>query len=180
MKQYQTLKSMRILFKSVALLLIFSLCGFSSDSSRYKFHRVFIYSFTRYIQWPAEYDQGNFVIGVLGDSPIQASLEEMAQKKSRRGQPFVVQQMKMEEKWQKCHILFVPEERSEALEQVLAKTRRMPTLIITESRGLGRKGSHINFVPKNGKWRFELNKKALEQTGLKVSSDLIRFAIPVS
>ena len=44
-------------------------------------HSVFIFSFTRYIQWPDAYNAGDFEIMVLGDSPIVEELKAMAQAK---------------------------------------------------------------------------------------------------
>jgi len=57
--------------KKVSLIVILSALSFlQSASQNYKMHTVFIFSFTRYIQWPENYNSGDFEILVLGDSPI--------------------------------------------------------------------------------------------------------------
>ena len=66
----------------IALLLAFSLLP--AFAQTYRMHSVFIYSFTRYVQWPAAYNQGDFEILVLGDSPILEELKAMAQAKKVR------------------------------------------------------------------------------------------------
>jgi hypothetical protein len=171
---------MKIFTKLVAFLLIFFTFSFSSDSSPYKFHTIFIYNFTRYIHWPAEYQSGDFVIGVLGESEIQPYLEEMAQRKKMRERSFQVHRMDLNASLQKCHILFVPQAQSEQLDEVLAKLKGNATLVITEKPGMCQKGSMINFISIGGRWKFELNKEALEKAKLKVSSELVRFAVPIS
>jgi YfiR/HmsC-like len=52
-----------------------------ADAQTYQLHSVFMYSFTRYIQWPEESNQGDFEIHVLGDSPILAELKKMSESK---------------------------------------------------------------------------------------------------
>jgi hypothetical protein len=44
-----------------------------------KLKAVFVYNFTRYLDWPQK--SGNFVILVLGRSPIYAELADIALKK---------------------------------------------------------------------------------------------------
>jgi hypothetical protein len=53
------------------------------------------------------------------------------------------------------------------------------TLIITEKQGLVEKGAGINFVIKNNRQKFELNKKNVERYKLKVSSNLEALAFTV-
>lgn len=67
------------------LVLIFLFTTSLAFSQNYQLHSVFIYSFTRYVQWPDEYNKGDFEIVVLGDSPITEELQKLAQaKKGRR------------------------------------------------------------------------------------------------
>lgn len=48
-------------------------------------------------------------------------------------------------------------------------------LLITEGKDLARNGSMINFKDVDGKLRFEVNTANIEQAGLKVSQELVRF-----
>jgi hypothetical protein len=49
--------------------------------------------------------------------------------------------------------------------------------VVTEQDGLALKGSHINFVLKDGKLAFELNQNALTKNKLKAANELTRLAI---
>jgi len=64
-----------------SLVFLMALCLVPSFAQNYKMHAVFIYSFTRYVQWPDAYNQGDFEILVLGDSTILDELKAMAQAK---------------------------------------------------------------------------------------------------
>jgi hypothetical protein len=143
----------------------------------YQLHSVFIYSFTKYIQWPADYNQGDFEINVLGDSPMLAELKKLSELKKVGNRTIKVTNLNSVADLRKCNILFVPAAKSNQLGEVLAKLGSNATLVITEQAGLGAKGSAINFITKDGKVAFELNQGALTKHGLKASIELIRLAI---
>lgn len=143
----------------------------------YRIHSVFLYNFTKYVQWPAAAQSGDFVIGVVGDSPIYDELMKVTNGKMAGAQKIVVKKFKPSDAVDGCHMLFVPS--SANFDKVQAKTAGKPVLLITEKAGLSQKGSAINFVVRDNKWRFELNENATRSAGLKVASELSKLAIAV-
>ncbi len=147
-----------------------------AQNSDHKFHSVFILNFIKYIQWPNV--SSDFVIGVLGDADIIAELERSSQNKNVAGQKIVIKKYDNINDFNgECHVFYIPNGKSKHLADALTKTSGKSTLVITEKNGLASKGSGINFVLKDGRWKFELNKEATEKAGLKVSSDLAKLAI---
>jgi hypothetical protein len=163
--------------KYVITLLFFVSVITSSMSQNYKMHTVFIFSFTRYIQWPATYNGGEFEIIVLGDSPILDELKAMAQAKKVGDRSIKVTRISSPEEIRKCNILFVPANQSSQINEVLNKVTTQSILVVTEEPGLGAKGSNVNFITRDGKLAFELNQGAATRQGLKVSNELSRLAI---
>jgi YfiR/HmsC-like len=160
------------------LVVIFSVFNFVSVMAQsYKMHTVFIFSFTRYIQWPDSYNGGDFEILVLGDSPIVDELKSMAQVKKVGDRAIKVTKINNVSEIRKCNILFIPTAKSPQIAEVLAKIATQSILVVTEDQGLGAKGSNVNFVTKDGKLAFELNQGATTKQGLKVSNELSRLAI---
>ncbi|MDO1447248.1 YfiR family protein [Rhodocytophaga aerolata] len=153
--------------------------GAQAQTTDYKFHSVFIYNFTKYIQWPAEQQAGDFVIGVLGNSSISEDLEKMAMNKTVGTQKIVVKKFKSAAEAGTCHILFIPNNSNVSFDDIQHKFKGKPTLLITEKTGLAQKGSGINFVLQDNKWKFELNEAATQSAGLKVSKELSKLAITV-
>ena len=148
-----------------------------ASAQNYKMHAVFIYSFTRYVQWPEAYNQGDFEILVLGDSPILEDLKAMAQAKKVGERIIKVTKIKDPAEIRKCSMLFVSAARSNQIDEILAKVNTQSILIITEEPGLAAKGSDINFITKDGKLAFELNQASVNKQGLRVSNELSRLAI---
>lgn len=160
-------------------VLILSVIPFMAKSQDYRIHSVFIYNFTKYIQWPSSEQSGDFVIGVLGNSPIVASLEKLASERKIGTRSMVVKKFSSVAEITKCHMLFIPDRNSNDLEAALAKINGQSTLVMTERNGLGAKGSNINFITVDGKQKFELNKAATEKAQLKVSNELTSLAIVI-
>lgn len=163
--------------KRTLLVLIFLFAFFGSQAQSYKLHSLFIFSFTRYVQWPDDYNSGDFEIVVLGESPIIDELKAMAQAKKVGDRMIKVTRVNSPAEIPKCHILFVAPSKSTQLQDVLSKVSNMPVLIVSEEAGLGAKGSIINFIEKDGKLAFELNQSAVARQKLKVSNELSRLAI---
>jgi len=136
-------------------------------------------NFTKLIEWPASYREGNFVVGVVGNSPLYTELTKMAKTKKVSNQSLEIRRFGNVDDIAKCHILFVSENKSEDLSSVVSKVKPNSTLIITAKQGLVEKGSGINFIVKNNRQKFELNKKNVEKYKLKVSSNLEALAFSV-
>lgn len=165
--------------KKYILFLLLTVAAYSGKAQvqNYKLQSVFIYSFTRYIQWPDDYNQGDFDIHVLGDSPIFTELQSMAQvRKVGADRQIKVTKINSLAEIKKCNILFVSS-KSASIADVLGKMEARPTLVVTEEPGLAAKGSDINFVVKDSKPAFELNQTAINKRGFKISLELIRLAI---
>ncbi len=164
--------------KKVSLIVVLSALSFIHGAAQnYKMHTVFIFSFTRYIQWPDTYNSGDFEILVLGDSPIVDELKAMAQVKKVGDRPIKVIKISEPSQIRKCNILFIPSAKSGQIAEILGKVTSQSILLVTEEPGLGAKGSNVNFITKDGKLAFELNQAATTKQGLKVSNELSRLAI---
>jgi YfiR/HmsC-like len=159
------------------LALIFFIVCYSSYGQNYQVHGVYMYSFTRYIQWPDEYNTGDFEISVLGDSPITEELKKLAEMKKVGDRAIKVTRVASANDIKKCNILFVPADKSPQLTEILVKVGTKSTLVVTELPGLGAKGSAVNFISKDGKLAFELNQGVLAKQRLKASNELTRLAI---
>jgi hypothetical protein len=161
------------------LVLIYLFTNSLAFSQNYQLHSVFIYSFTRYVQWPDDYNQGDFEIMVLGDSPILEELKKLAQAKKVGDRSIRVIRITSPSEIKKCNILFLPADKSGQLTDVLTKIGSASILLATEQPGLGSKGSAINFITKDGKLAFEMNQAVMNKQKLKASNELTRLAIVI-
>ncbi len=142
-----------------------------------KVQAMFVYNFIKYVEWPASSKSGNFVIGIYGNSSIYEELIKVAESKTAGSQPIVVKKIANAGEIADQHMLFIASNKSKELGDIVGIIGTKPTLIITESAGLIDKGAAINFVVIDNKQRFELKRENLSNKGLKISSELEKFAI---
>ena len=140
---------------------------------------LFIYQFTKYVEWPAGSKGGEFVIGVVGNSSVVSVLEQMATTKKVGAQPIVVKKFSSASQVSGCQMLYLCSDKSSDFTAVLSKLKGKSTLLITEASGLAKKGSVINFVLQDNRQKFELSKNNASKFGLSVSSSLTQLAISV-
>jgi len=175
------------LFASFFSLIVFISWSFapatktSSVDTGAKVKAVFIYNFTKYIEWPAEYQSGEFTIGILGSSDaLFSELVKMSKVKKVSNQSFSIQTIDNIKDIEKPHILYIPQDSDINLTQAVEKLKGKSTLIVTEKPGLARKGSGINFIFEGNRQKFELNKSNIESHNLKVASNLEKLAVLVN
>lgn len=137
---------------------------------------VFIYNFTRYIEWEEGNSPGDFIIGVVGSSAVTASLNEIARSNKVNNKRIVIRVFDTPDHIEHCQILFIPGNLSYSLSSILIRVDK-GMLTVSEEQGFARRGTAFNFLLLNGKLKFEANLKSLAATGLKVSSQLLKLAI---
>lgn len=167
---------------SIFILLFILNSGFKLDGNidtNAKIKAVFIYNFTKYIEWPQAYKEGEFTIGIVGETPLYSELIKMTETKKVANQTLEVKKFSSPNDVTKCHILYVSKDKSQSLTEIIKKVKNNSTLLVTEESGLADKGSGINFIIKDNRQKFELNKSNVEKYKLKVSSNLEALAFTV-
>ena len=167
------------MFKKFVYLIIicsaYSLCGAAQRGEEdYNLKAAFIYNFTKYIDW-GDRDSGPFTIGVIGDSPVYNSLREIAKTKTVNNREIQLYHFNDPDDIIPCHILFISADNSFSLSSVLARVNK-GTLTISEEPGYADFGTAFNFFIDNHKLKFEANISALNEEGMKASSQLLKLA----
>jgi hypothetical protein len=137
-----------------------------------KFKALFIYNFTKHILWPGNYSEGNFVIGILGTSPVANELNIIASKKNVNGQNIVVEKYSSVKQIVHCHMLYIPNYNNSRLAAVAEQCKDKPVVIITDNYRLDNSRAAINFIMKEGYLDFEIFKDNLLKNGLQVNPKL--------
>jgi len=157
-------------------------CSFSfaplQEIEEYNIKAAFIYKFTNYIDWD-QLPPNEFIIGVVGSSPITGQLAEIAKTKTVRDKKIIVRQFNKAAEIGPCQILFISQNSLLPLSDILAKIPARGTLTISEKEGYAKKGTAINFVQVDNRLKFEANPKGITNAGLKASSQLLKLAIIV-
>jgi len=167
--------------RKIGVILILNLLPFSTfaQTEIARAQALFIYNFSRLIEWPPNYKTGPFVIGVLGTGAISEQLKTFTTGKQVGTQPITVKNYGSPEEISTCHILFIPFSETKYMARILSQIASKSTLIITEKNAAIAEGSAINFVVIGDKLKFELSPNNAIKYNIKLSSKLNEMAYKV-
>jgi hypothetical protein len=151
-------------------------CWATGESREYQIKAAFLLNFAQFIQWPANAfatPDAPFVIGVLGDDPFRAALDQTVEGETVRSRKIVLRRGRTADELKDCQMIFLGKSEEAHMREVLLKLGKSPVLTISEIRGFARRGGIIDFYPEGGKVRFEINPGAAEERGLKINSQLL-------
>jgi hypothetical protein len=173
----KTMKTIKIIFLLSLSTLLLNNTVQSQDRAEHELHSMMIYNFLKYIQWPGDKNSGEFIIGVLKDDDVYNTLHTWYDNKERGGKKFIIKKFNSAAEITECQLLYVGASASNQFDEVLGKLKSNATLTVSNKRGLGEKGSCINFKVMDGRLKFELNQSAMGKASLKTSSQLSAMAI---
>ena len=142
-------------------------------------YALMIHKFAQYTEWPANKKQGDFVIGVVGNTSVYEKLKDVAQKKKIGTRAIVVKKFPSVNEIADCHMIFVPESEKNHLPTVSSKVKPKNTVIVSEAANTT-SPFIFNFIKQGSNVKFQLNNSNASAHGVKVSSKLVKLAIKVS
>jgi hypothetical protein len=162
----------------LTLLLFISLpVAVQAQTTNYKAYSVFLYSFTKYIEWPADARQGDFVIAVLGNQKLLQEMQTGVAGRKAGSQTIKVIESKNASDLNGVHMIFISDLKSGSTEDIVKQFNGKPVLVVTERDGLVKKGAGISFiVADDNTLKFQVNEQTLIDQHLKASSAIVSLA----
>ena len=163
--------------KLVLLLAAFVLNAFGPgvDGNEYQIKAMFIFNFTKYVEWPETKMTDIFTIGVIGESEIIEPLENIAAQKKAGEKKIEIKKLTVDDDTY-CNIIIVSHSRLSKLDLIEKKYQNKGVLIVTDE---STKSAAINLVTRDNKIRFEVNQSLAKSGGVKISSQLLSLAVAV-
>ncbi len=156
--------------------------GGLAQSREYLLKAGFIEKFTHFVTWPGAQIRGDslFRVAVLGENRFGLTLQEIFSKVKVEKRTVAVSYISDIDEIGDAKILFISGSvGGEMADNIFSHTRGKPILTIAETKGFGKRGAMINLLVVDNFIRYEINLKALGQSGLRMSSLLMNSAIIV-
>ena len=153
--------------------------GQESGFTEYKVKALFLYNFSKYVEWPPQaFLDANapITIGIIGDDNFGEDLPRAVDGKTVGGRTLVIKHLSANDSPQGCQILFISDSEFSHLDDILNRTATLPVLTVGEDKLFSKDGGIINFVLKDGNVRLEINLDSANKAGLKISSKLLAVA----
>lgn len=163
----------------VVLLLLSGTRAQSPAAGEYQVKAAFLYNFAKFIAWPpSSFSDASapLRICVLGQDPFGQELRDITSDKNINGRRLQVDQVADLGLARTCHILFVASSEKAQLKRIFESLQGTDALTVGDTKGFIDQGGMINFVLENNRVQFEVNHKAAERAGLKISSKLLNVA----
>jgi len=112
---------------------------------------------------------------LLGDDSFRPVLEKTVQGKIFHGRQFSIQLKKETDNFLSCHLLYIYSLSNETTFKVLDFLQRQPVLTVFERAGSKNQLGIIRLIKKKNKIHFEINQGAAKNSGLKISSQLLKL-----
>jgi YfiR/HmsC-like len=147
-------------------------------SREYLIKAAILYNFAKFTRWPAESFQSV-------DAPLQLCVfgidpfgEALAIIDGKRVGTRTLRTRLITDTAQvaECHLLFVSASESESLGRVLAVTDGFAILTVADVADFSKAGGIITLKVVEDRTRFDVNQRAADRAGLKLSAKLLRLA----
>lgn len=151
--------------------------GQQAGDNEYSLKASFILNFAKYVDWPESKDiqrDQKFIIGILGQDPFGPEIETLRNKKIRDTKIEIMHFNRTGE-ISRCNILFISSSEISNLKIILNDLRGKEILTVGDTEGYAGEGVMINLYRSDNRLSFEINKKAAEDAGLKISSHLLKL-----
>ncbi|MBL0339964.1 MAG: YfiR family protein [Bacteroidetes bacterium] len=147
-----------------------------SSANEYAVKAMFIYNFTKYVDWTWIDSNDEFNIAIYGNSEIEKYLHEIALRKNVNGKHINVMTIHSLKEAVKVQVIFIPLKYSSTLTELAGHNKLKSVLLITEQEGSIKNGAHINFIQIDGKMKFEMNETTMKNDGVGYSKELESLA----
>jgi hypothetical protein len=169
--------------KKIGYILLFVILQILSAHNAYaqkidsKISSMFIFYFTKYIEWP----QSNYQIklAIYADDKEYGALKSILLKKQFAGKNLIISQLKEKQTAVSYNIVFIANNKSKDIKSIVQNCSQNSTVVVAEKNGAMKKGSGIELYldeDDENKTKFIINKKLLESKGLKLSSQLLSLS----
>lgn len=160
------------------VLIFAELAHAQGQPTEYEIKAAFVYNFAKFVEWPPEAfskPSDSVRLCVLGNHPLASDLQQLIAGKTIGTRAVEVQRVSPLQ-IRGCHVLFVGTLESWRLQQVLESARGANVLTVGDIPGFIEQGGVIDFILDQNRIRFEVNLKAAQDAGLKLSSKLLSLA----
>ena len=140
---------------------------------------VYLFNFAVFVHWPPEsFESASspFRYCTVGSQALRASLELALAGEKVGGRSLELIDAGDPVTWRHCHLFYLANATPAATAQLLARVRGSAVLTVGDSEAFVESGGMIALVRRGARLKTYINRDALADTGLQVSSKLLRLA----
>lgn len=168
---------------AVVVLLLLVSPAFGANILEVQVKAAFLYNFTNFVEWPEQAWQKSddpIIISVVGNEAFAAVLEKTVAGRKAQGRSFQVRRYPAWPGWiapiRVSHLLYIENSSAGDPQKIAMDLGGTPVLIVGNGPEFARRGGMIQFLRQGDRIVFEINRRAAEASGLRISSRLYQVA----
>jgi len=166
---------------TVSLILASPASSLEKDFPEAKIKVAYLFNFLRFIEWPEDIEI-NTNICVIGDKKEYRDALQSLSNQSLNNQAITIRIINDNDSpqlLQNCQIIFITSVASHRQKMIFNILKGGNALTVGENKGFAMQGGMINFLQQDDKIRFEINLRAVNEAGLRITSKILRIAYRV-
>lgn len=143
---------------------------------------AYLYKFAGFVEWPEgsfERPDSPLLIGVAGDTALAEQLETSVAGHSVNGRAVQVRKVRRGEALAGLHVLYLGGLDKALAQEMLAASRGLALLTVSDSDEVYAMGSMINFVMSDDRVRFDVTLKPVALAHIRISARMLLAAYRV-
>lgn len=150
-----------------------------SAADEYRVKAAFLFHFSQLVEWPMEAwstQRGPLNLCVFDDDPAHEAMSQTIAGRQVGGRALHFMLLRSAADARGCHIVFLSRAGTRPQSATLKALRGLPVLTVGETGSFLSDGGMICFHLVSGRVRFDVNLRAAELSGIKISSRLLMLA----
>ena len=143
-----------------------------SDERELKLKVIYLYNIANGTEWDSKYKKGNFVIGVLGKSPITTQLQKEFANKKKGAQSFTIVEFESVKAITDCELLFISQGNYKSINAVKAQVKKFSTLLVSEE-DFPASAAHFNLAVDGDAIKMNVNRDLINKASFNVSKSFL-------
>ncbi|MEO8147467.1 MAG: YfiR family protein [Bacteroidia bacterium] len=151
----------------------------TNPSIEYRVKAIFLFNFTRFIDWPDSSfgtKDAPLVIGIIGEDPFGAYLDETVAGEKCGTHSILIQHYTEVTEINSCHILYINLSDPAQIKTILNTLAGRSILTVNDNPDFPRWGGMVRFFTENNKLRLQINAATTKAAQLNISSKLLGVA----
>ena len=150
--------------------------------TEYQMKAAYLSNFGRFVEWrpgAVGADAAEpFRVCVLGRDPFGPLLDAAVNGETINRAPITAKRILTPQDAANCRVLFISSSQDSELKSVLAALDKTAVLTVSDMPQFVKRGGMIQLVLDASRVRFAVNPAAVQRAGLKLSSQLLKLAVP--
>ena len=145
----------------------------------YQVKAALLFNLLKFVEWPGDAPadpHAKWVIGFVGDSPINVQMAYLFEGRKVLGRDLEVKRFQAADNLRNCNILFISASERKRLPSIFEALRGSSVLTVADMDHFVDSGGMVQFVVEEDRVRLTIDASATSHARLKISSKLLSLA----